>query len=76
MNEQQDRNFLKIGSPLCGVLCGIAGALLALMLLFIGFWRTLFVALLFAVGYFLGASADKADSVRRFINRCFPPKDE
>jgi uncharacterized membrane protein len=46
------------------------------MLLFMGFWRTVFVALLFGVGYFIGSSKDKAESVRRTVNKFFPPKSE
>ena len=66
----------KIGTPQCGILCGVIGALIALMLLFLGFWRTVFVALLFGVGYFAGSSPDKAESVKRAINKVFPPKSE
>jgi len=69
-------NKWKIGTPECGILFGLIGALIALMLLFIGFWRTVFVALLFAVGYFIGSSKDKAETIRAFINKRFPPKDE
>lgn len=66
----------KIGTPQCGIVFGVIGALIALMLLFIGFWRTVFVALLFGVGYFIGSSRDKAESVRKTINKAFPPKSE
>lgn len=65
-----------IGTPLCGMIFGVVGALIALMLLFIGFWRTLFVAVLFAAGYFLGASPNKPETVKKWINRLFPPKNE
>jgi len=44
-------NKWKIGTPECGILFGLIGALIALMLLFIGFWRTVFVALLFVRFY-------------------------
>lgn len=66
----------KIGTPQCGLVCGVVGALIALMLLFLGFWRTLFVAALFAAGYFIGSSPDKAESIRSFVNKRFPPKGE
>jgi len=66
----------KIGTPQCGLICGVIGALIALMLLFLGFWRTVFVAILFGAGYFIGSSKDKAESVKRMINKFFPPKSE
>ena len=36
----------------------------------------LIVAVLFAAGYFIGSSKDKAESVRKTINKIFPPKSE
>lgn len=66
----------RIGTPLCGVLCAVLGALLALMLLYMGFWRTLFVLILAAVGYFVGASKDKGETLKNTINKVFPPKSE
>ena len=66
----------KIGTPECGILFGLIGAVIALMLLFLGFWSTLFVGALFAVGYFIGSSRDKAETIRAFVNKRFPPKGE
>ncbi len=75
MDEQNKRSF-QIGTPKCGVICALLGAAVALMLLYMGFWRTLFVALLAAVGYFLGATENKAGLIKSLINRLFPPKSE
>lgn len=66
----------RVGTPLCGILFGLVGALIALMLLFLGFWRTLLVALLFAAGYFLGAVKNKSEVLKALINKWFPPKGE
>ena len=66
----------QMGTPECGFALGLVGALIALMILFMGFWRTAFVALLFAAGYFAGAVSDKGEAIKRCINRVFPPKDE
>lgn len=65
-----------VGTPLCGILFGVVGALIALMLLFLGFWRTLLVAVLFAVGYFVGAVKNKQEVLKTLINKWFPPKGE
>lgn len=67
---------MQIGTKLCGLVCGAVGALIALMLLFLGFWRTLFVCALFGAGYFYGATTQKAEAVRKMINRLFPPRNE
>lgn len=66
----------QIGTPECGIVLGIIGAVIAFMILFLGFWRTAFVALLFAFGYFVGAVANKGEAVKTVINKVFPPKDE
>ena len=66
----------EIGSPACGIALGLVGAVVALMILFLGFWRTAFVALLFGVGYFIGAVGDKGETIKQGINKIFPPKDE
>ena len=71
-----DKRFFQIGTPQCGVALGILGVIVAFMLLFLGFWRTLFVAALFGLGYFLGSSSNKAESIKNAINRLFPPKND
>lgn len=76
MDDQSKRNLFQPGTPKCGVICAALGALVALMLLYIGFWRTLFVTLLAAIGYFVGAEPNKAEAVKKLVNRLFPPKDE
>ena len=76
MEPQKKNGWLNIGTPQCGVAFAVVGALLALMLLFLGFWRTLLVALFAGAGYFLGASEDKGETLKKLINRLFPPKGE
>ena len=66
----------QIGTPECGLLCAAAGAVAALMILFLGFWNTLFVAVLAAAGYFVGASSNKGEAIKQVINKLFPPKGE
>ena len=66
----------QIGTPECGWICAAAGAVAALMILFLGFWSTVFVAALAAAGYFLGAVEDKGECVKKLINKIIPPKGE
>ena len=76
MSNSNKPPFLRVGTPQCGAFIALLGAVLALMLLFLGLWRTLFVVALAAIGYFLGASADKSGAIKGFINRLFPPRNE
>ena len=66
----------EMGTPECGVVLGLLGAVVAFMILFMGFWRTAFVALLFGCGYFVGAVSNKIETLKSVINRLIPPKNE
>ena len=71
-----NQKFFQMGTPQCGLLFGLVGIVVAFLLLFLGFWRTLFVAVLFGAGYFMGACSNKAEVVKVLINKLFPPKGE
>lgn len=73
---EQNSPFFKIGTRECGMLCAALGALLALSLILFGFWSTLLIAALAAVGFFIGASKNKLNLCKTVINRLFPPKGE
>lgn len=69
------KEMLTWGTPACGLFCGVCGVIAAILLLTIGFWKTLFVALLCAVGVFVGGVEDKQGFLRRVANQLFPPKE-
>lgn len=64
------------GTPLCALAYAALGVILATLLLIIGFWRTLFIAVFAALGALAGGIGNKRDAVRVAINRSFPPKDK
>ena len=64
------------GTPLCALAYAALGVILATLLLTIGFWRTLFIAVFAARGALAGGIGNKRDAVRVAINRSFPPKDK
>ena len=64
------------GTPLCALEYAALGVILATLLLTIGFWRTLFIAVFAALGALAGGIGNKRDAVRVAINRSFPPKDK
>ena len=59
MKENTCNKKIQLGTPACGLLCGLIGIVIALALLYLGFWPTLLVAVFFAVGYAVGAFAKK-----------------
>ena len=54
----------------------MAGAAIAFMLIFLGFFKTLLVCALFTLGYWLGSRTDKINAVKQAINKLFPPRGE
>ena len=68
------REMLTWGTPACGVACAVAGVVIAALWLAVGFWQTLFIALMAAAGAFLGGVKDKNAFIKRLFNRVFPPK--
>jgi len=67
---------LKRGTPAFGILLGAVLAAAGALIMWIGFWRTLILVLLFAAGYFLGAVQDKAGFVKGALDRVVPEKKE
>ena len=57
----------KKGTPAFGVLLGCVFVGAAALIMWIGFWRTLLLAVLFCAGYFLGAVDKKGDYVREAL---------
>ena len=78
MNDRSSKNIfenmLKIGTPECAVFSAVAAMVLGLLFLVLGFWRTLLIAVLMAIGAFLGGVQNKRDWLKKAINRVFPAK--
>lgn len=64
------------GSPVFGLFLGLLLALLGVLVMTVGFWKTLTLALLFGLGYFLGAVENKSQFFKDAVNRVVPEKKE
>ena len=73
---ENGNRFFQVGTPQCGFLMGLCGVAIAFLLLFAGFWKTLLVVVLFALGFVLGSRTNKLEAMKTVINRLFPPKGE
>lgn len=58
------------------LLYSIAFFVVGILWVTFGFWKTLFVALLTAFGYFIGASDNLEASIKQLINKLIPPSDK
>ncbi len=56
------------GTPQAAIFYGTVGLIVALLLLLIGFWKTLLVVVCCLVGCFLGAVKDKAGFIRKLLD--------
>ena len=66
------REVFEVGTPQCGLAFGLLGILLALTLLWLGFWRTLFICILCAAGVFVGGVKDKSQFCKDLLNKLLP----
>ena len=66
---------LKKGTPGRGLIFGAVLVVLGALVMLIGFWKTLILALLFAAGYFIGAVDQKRDFLKNTANRLIPNKE-
>ncbi len=73
MNREDNRpSFLKVGTPQCALFCGFLGLVLAVLLLTIGFWRTLMLAVFMLLGAFIGGVKDKRAFVQEKLSALVP----
>jgi len=66
---------LKKGTPACGLILGAVFAALGALVMWIGFWKTLVLFLLFAIGYFFGAVDKKREFLKSTANKLIPEKE-
>ena len=78
MNDRNDRssmaNLFKAGTPECAIFSGAAAMVLGLLLLTVGFWNTVWIALFGVIGGFLGGVKDKKQMLKNVLNRIIPDK--
>ncbi len=66
---------LKKGTPAFGLILGAALVVLGALVMLIGFWKTLALCALFAVGYFLGTVENKREFMKNAANKLIPDKE-
>ena len=66
---------LKRGTPGYGIMIGLALVALGALVMLIGFWKTLILAVLFVVGYFLGTVENKTEFMKNTANKLIPNKE-
>ena len=66
---------LKKGTPAFGLVLGAVMVALGALVMLIGFWKTLVLCLLFAVGYFLGTVENKREFMKNTANKLIPDKE-
>ena len=66
---------MKRGTPIYGIVIGVALVALGALVMLIGFWKTLILAVLFAVGYFLGTVENKSEFMKNAANKLIPDKE-
>ena len=65
------QKLTEAGTPQATLFFTVLGLIVAVLLLLIGFWKTVLVIVCCLIGYFLGAVTDKAGFFRRIITRFY-----
>ena len=66
---------MKKGTPAFGIVCGAALVVAGALVMWIGFWKTLVLCLLFGLGYFLGTVDNKKEFMKNTANKILPDKE-
>lgn len=74
-NNGKKPAVLTVGTPQCAVACAFLGAVIAVLFLTIGFWKTLFIALFVFAGLFAGGVSDKGECVRSVTEAVLPRRE-
>ena len=66
---------LKRGTPGFGIALGAILAAVGVLVMLIGFWKTLILIVLFGAGYFLGTVENKGEFMKNAANKLIPDKE-
>ena len=66
---------LKMGTPAMGIVVGAGLVGIAVLIMLIGFWKTLILVALFGIGYFVGTVDNKQEFIKDAANRIIPAKE-
>ena len=66
---------MKKGTPLYGIIIGGGLMLLGVLVMLIGFWKTLILCALFGAGYFIGTVENKREFMKNTANKIIPDKE-
>lgn len=66
---------LKMGTPAMGIAIGLGLVGAAVLIMLIGFWKTLLLVALFGIGFFLGTVENKQEFIKDTANKIIPEKE-
>ena len=66
---------LKMGTPAMGIAFGLGLVCFAVLIMLIGFWRSLILVVLFGIGYFIGTVDNKQEFIKDAANKIIPAKE-
>lgn len=74
--EEMLKDAFKPGTARGKFCFGLVFFLLALMFVVFGFWKTLFIALLTALGVFIGSAETIGKATAKLIDKIYPPRNQ
>ena len=77
MNRKEKKTHEKVemGTPAMGIAIGLGLVGVAVLIMLIGFWKTLLLVALFGIGFFLGTVENKQEFIKDTANKIIPEKE-
>lgn len=69
----KDRLFKFFEKHQWKIICSFIGFVIAVVILIIGFFKTLFITLFIAGGYYLGKKIDNKEDIAEILDKILPP---
>lgn len=67
-------NIFRVGTPECAIFCAVVAMVIAVLILLLGFWKTVLVIALVMIGLVIGGVSNKMEKIKKLINSVFPQK--
>lgn len=68
------QNAFHMGTAECALFCGAVGLIAGTLLITVGLWKTLLVAVFTALGVLLGGTGNKKQALQTFFQKILPKK--
>lgn len=71
----ENKNPFKRGTAACGLLCGVIAVFVLILMMTIGFWKTILIGVVFLAGFVFGVEENLLGTLKSALNKIVPSQD-